>query len=276
MEKLQASSIFEFTSYVDYLKARSGPKARSGFWSALAEACGVNSAFISQVTARQKDLALEQAERATRFLGLTTLEAEFFLLLVQRERAGTPELRSYFLRKLEETQFKARSNLKNRLSGFKEFTPTQQAIYYGHWGYTAIHIALTVPTLRTPQALMAKLGLERDFVAEVLEFLVENGLATFDGSEYRPTSKLVHLDRRSKHIHRHHLNWRVRSLLALDEMRDENLHYSVVVSLSEADYRRYREKLLEFTKQFMADIKDSPEETLAGFTFDFFKAAGRG
>lgn len=91
-------SIYDFRDYKSYLQERSAEKGlRSGFKSDLARASGCNSAYISSVLGGKAQLSLEQAERVCPFLGLGKDEAHYFLLLVQKSRAGTAPLTKFSL-----------------------------------------------------------------------------------------------------------------------------------------------------------------------------------
>ncbi len=50
----------------------------------------------------------------------------------------------------------------------------------------------------------------------------------------------------------------------------ENLHYSSVISLSKQDVQQIREILIKTIERIKPIIQRSPEETLYGFSMDFF------
>ncbi len=264
-------SIFNYDTYVEYLKFISGGKARSGFWASVAKAADVNSAFISQIVTGKKHLSLEQAEKISRFLNLTNVETEYFLILIQKDRAGTHQLKKFFEKKILDFKEKYQSNIKSRLENFEELSESEQAAYYSHWIYSAVHIAITIPSLRNAKSISEFMNYDKNLIADALEYLNLVGLVKNNNGEYLPTKKMVHLSRQSNLIRQHHVNWRLKALNTIEFLKDENIHYSVVVSLSEKDFHLFKEKLIKLIKEFMSTVKDSPEEILSAFNFDFFK-----
>src|SRR5688500_3877864 len=69
--------------------------------SRLAEAAGCQRSYLSQVLAKKALLSPEQAMGLADFWGLSSREADFFLMLVLHERAGTARLRGKLAQKLE-------------------------------------------------------------------------------------------------------------------------------------------------------------------------------
>src|SRR5690606_34948127 len=94
-----------------YLKARL--QAR-GMKSEAARAMNCQPAYLSRVLADQATLSSEQAFSLNIVLNHKELESEYFLALVDYERAGTAEFRSYLKAKLD--RLKAQSmELKQRI-----------------------------------------------------------------------------------------------------------------------------------------------------------------
>jgi uncharacterized protein (TIGR02147 family) len=263
--------IFEFRRYKDYLAAwlRAQPKRGRGMQSRLARAIGCQPAYVSQVLSGAPDLSLEQADRLSRHLGHTTEERRYLQLLVQRARAGTPSLRE----DLEEQLAQARERqlvLKDRLK-IRSVREADQPRYFSSWHYAGVHVALTVPALRTRDAIAAYLGLPAARVAEVLDTLVSMGLARRerDGS-YATGEARLHLGHDSPLIERHHSNWRLQAIRALDRRRAGDQHYSSVVTISREDALRIREDLVAAIEKVKKSVKDSPAEEIYCFSLDFF------
>jgi uncharacterized protein (TIGR02147 family) len=215
--------------------------------------------------------SLEQAEEINALLGLSLEEGAHFLRLVQLARAGTPRLRTRLEAQLREA-IEKRLLLRERVEIKKRLSPAEQIQYYSTWQYAAIHIALTIPRLQTPDAIARHFHLPREKVAAALEFLVSIGIAKREGERYLPGIDRIFLGSDSAMVAKHHTNWRMRAIEAFDRTEDQNLHLSTVVSISRADIDRIKEKLLSEIQKTRALIRESaPEEELYVYNVDFFR-----
>lgn len=265
-------SIFDYKDYKTYLNETLAkrPGRGRGMRSAMARAVRCQTAYISQVLNGPAHISLEQAESLNRFFGHHPEEAHFFLLLVQIARAGTRELQKYFSEQLR-VVLERRLVLKNRLEVKKTLTIEDQAIYYSHWYYAAVHMILTLPEFQTKAAISRYLGLSVAKVGSVLEFLVSVGLARQEGERYEVGSRRMHLAHDSPMISKHHANWRMIAIRSLDNETSEDLHYSSVVTLSNEDVLKLKSILVKTIEQSKSLIRDSHEESIHCLSFDFFK-----
>ncbi len=264
-------SVFDFKHYKAYVRARTGAEGRkTGVKSALAKALGCQPTYLSHVLHDKAELSLEQAEKLNEFFAHGKEESRYFFLLVQKDRAGTKTLAAHFQEELDEI-LRRRMILNRRLEFGETLNEQSQGVYYSSWIYAAVHIALTVPELRTREAIAAYLHLPVKRVTDVLEFLCAVGLAVARGGHFETGTAHVRLGRDSHNIVRHHANWRTQALEALDRERITDLHYSGVVSLSREDLARVKELLLEDVTRSQGVVKDSREEELCAVCLDFFQ-----
>lgn len=274
---MNMKSVFEFFDYKAYLKLRLAelPRKGRGERRRLAEALKCNTTYISQVLAGPAHLSPEQTERANRFLNHSKDEGQFFFLLVQHGRAGTPELREFLSQQLGEIQ-ERRNALKNRLKFEKALRSEDQATYYSAWYYTAIHFLISLPQFQTPRALSAHLHLPMTRVLEVLDFLTKKGLASHEGERYVTGQINIHLGTDSPMLSKHHTNWRMQAIADLDrgELDKRHLHYSSIVTISEKDVSIIREALITAIEKVRAVVRESREERLYCYALDFFQVGG--
>jgi uncharacterized protein (TIGR02147 family) len=262
--------LFEYADYKAFLRAVGEERPR-GFRKALAQATGCQTAYVSQVLNGQYHFSLEQADAAAAFLGFTKEESKFFLLLVERQRAGTDSLRAYFAEQLEESRSR-HLLLKHRLGVQASLGVPEQSRYYSCWQYSAVHMAVTIPKLQTRPALARALGISPRKLSEVLDFLGTVGLIQKKGERYLPGATQLHLSKDSPLIAQHHANWRQQGLAKMhSDHAGEGIHYSSVSSLSAADARKIKAQLTTALSDAVRAIKDSPEEVLFGINLDFFR-----
>lgn len=265
------SSVFEAKSYRGYLEAwlESQPQRGRGLRSRMAEVIGTQTGFITQVFQGAAEFSLEQGLKIAHWIGLDGVTKEFFLLLLQRDRAGTPELRAHF-QTLMARILESRRDLSQRLDVKTAPSELDQATYFSSWVYAAVHVALTCEGLDSAERIADHLRLPLAVVRKALEFLLQAGLATEDGGRLRTGEARMHLGTTSPHLLKHHLNWNLRAMHALEADLAGGLHYSSVVSLSKDDIEKLRELLTEALNRSKKIIRDSPGEEVCGLTVNLF------
>jgi hypothetical protein len=73
-------------------------------------------------------------------------------------------------------------------------------------------------------------------------------------------------------ISRHHSNWRMRAIEALDRNLASDIHLSTLLSISKQDVVKIKEQVLKSINQTRGLARESvPEEELYCFAVDFFK-----
>ncbi len=261
-------TVFEFREYKAFLHQALDGLGR-GSRSQLADALKCDTAYISRVLKGGADLSLEQAESCASFLGLTSEEVHYFLLLVQEARSGTTPLKKYFRAQMDRIH-QERLDLKNRLSFKKALGTEDQAIYYSTWIYAAVHVLVAVPQFQSKEALARALDLPLSKIAEVVEFLLRLGLVTQKGGKLGPGETSIHLGSDSPMIYRHHSNWRLQAMNSMEQGALEDLHYSSVVSLSADDVPKSRAILVRAIEEIRSVVRSSGDETALCYCIDLF------
>lgn len=259
--------LYDFDDYKEYLRAKA--EAERGLKSALATALSCQSAYISQVLNDHAHLSLEQADSANIFFKHSDKESLYFLLLVQQERAGTVHLKDFFGSQLKEFR-EAQLSYLNRREIKNSLNEKDQAVYYSSWEYNTIHMAVTIPRLRTKESLITAFAISEAKINRCLEFLLETGLIKRSGSQYSPGTTENYLERSSPFVRQLHLNTRMQALGSLDRERIEDAHYSAVFTLSNKDVVRIKKLINEALAEAVNIAKESKEEQICGLSIDFF------
>ncbi len=265
--------IFNFTDYRLFLLDYFGDKSRrKGLKSSAAKFLGCHTTLISQVLHGQLILNLEQADRLNQFIGHNEDESHYFMLLVQKARAGTKSLEKYFSEQIDQI-LKLRKVLKKRVGKVDSIATEDELRYYSAWQFSAIHVCLSIPEYNNPETISKALNIPLANVRAMLEFLVRIGLANVKDRVYSISSKHIHLGTDSPQIRNHHTNWRVKSIQSLDQNLKNNLHYSSAVTLSREDVDTIKELLIQNLKSINKVIQVSKEEEIYCLNFDFFNLA---
>lgn len=265
------TSIFEYKDYKKYLRdvIRGKPNEGRGVKSALAVALSCQNAYISRVIDGDAHFSMEQAQKVNGFLPHSKEEGRFFLLLILYNRAGSHDLKRELAEQINESLEK-RLILKDRLDVKKTLSRTDQAIYYSSWYYTAIHFIVMIPGIQTKEEIGRHLGLSPKTVAMALEFLESVGLVKAKGNRYQTGITRLHLEGDSPMISKHHTNWRVRAIRAVEQQNNDELHYSSVITVSKDDAYKVKSIMVKAIEEIRAVVKDSKEERLCCYLLDFF------
>jgi uncharacterized protein (TIGR02147 family) len=263
---------FTYNHYRDILHDHFADDSKS--WGAVtrwSEAIACQRSHLSRVMSGQKDLSAEQALATCEFLKLTEAETEFFLLLVERERAGTKAYRDRILAKVRKIKAE-REDLARRINQDRIGVQEQELLYYSAWYWSALHIAVNIPELQTVESLSQKFQLPPALVESCLNKLEEFGLIAKDRNRWKFASASVYLPKTSPLAALHHQSWRQRAVLDAQTTLTQNLHFTMVQSISRADFDKIKARLLSVIDEYAATAGPSEPEMLISFVCDFYEA----
>lgn len=194
---------------------------------------------------------------------------KLLVLLVEHARSGTQDLKNLIQRRIKKL-LDQRLILKNRFRDKKTLSREDQAIYFSHWAYCAVHIAVMVPELRTPHAIAKHLGLGLSRTIQIIEFLEATGMIRRQNGYFVAAETRIHLEIDSPMISKHHINWRLQAMQSLDHETLNELHYSSVIGISREDLPKIREVLIKAIALVREIGKTSKDETIYCYTIDLF------
>lgn len=90
--------VYDFDDYKDFVRERiqSMPKRGHGQYLKISQFLNIHSTMVSQIFKGSAQMTPEHSLKFCEYLGLNEMETDYFLILVQRERAGTLDLKSIF------------------------------------------------------------------------------------------------------------------------------------------------------------------------------------
>lgn len=263
-------TLFDYSSYKSFVNdwISRQPKKGHGQLRQLSLKLKINSVVMSQVFRGSRDLTLEQGLGVCQFLGLSELERDYFLLLVQKNKAGTHELKQVLESQLEKLREIAKA-LKNRIT-HQKFSDESKATFYSQWYYSAIRLAASLEKLNSADSIAQHLNLERALVAKVLEFLLRNKLVveTKKGLDRGP--QVTHVGHDSPYVNRHHLNWRLKALQSMETVSDSHLFYTGPMALSHEAASEIHKMLIDFVQRSTSRAAASESQVLRCLNFDWF------
>lgn len=250
---------------------KSRPKKGYGQLSKMAKYIGVNTTFVSQIMSGAKEPSLEQAVRISEFLHLNESETEYFLLLVQKERAGSQALLRILNKQIISLKNK-NAQISKKVSKYKSLSSSDSAVFYSDWVYSAVRQACAIDEYgKSSREIADRLGLSEKRVLTVLQFLTESGLVNEGTNGYSVGLTRTHLSPHSPWIKSYHTNWRMRAVEKAIRNETHQVHYTSPMTLAREDVVNVHQKLLEVVKDIGGIIDPSPSEEIYCLNLDWFK-----
>lgn len=265
-------SIFDFSDFRDFIKKRFNEMPKKGYGQAhkLSIFLGVHTTLISQVLKNIKTFTLEQASEVCTFFGLSEMESEYFILLVQLDRAGNESLRKILKRQIGTLKKKA-TQLVNRLQSEKKLSEEKRAIFYSDWTYSAVRQLTAINGFHHLDIIADYLDLSKKQTKNILEFLLTSGLCKEERGKILIGPSSTHLEAHSPWVRSHHINWRNKAIEKMNQEEDAQLHYTAPLTISKADALKLRGMIVQFLEQMDKVIEPSPSEELRCLNIDWFK-----
>lgn len=262
-------NLFDYNTCFGYLKAHFD--RHRGLKSKACQHMGIQTSYLSRVLSGEAQLSLEQGFLLNEFFKHDSNESDFFMLLLQKDRSGTPALKEFFITKIDKIRSE-RAQLKNRIDSKVHISPLDQSKYYSHWLYIVLHMLCSIPKFQNKELLIKFLGLPLNTINSAIEFLTNVGLLVQSSDGFLQVGpSQIHLPYDSPFILQHHRNWREHSIRQFDSQKKESLHYSGVFTLSEQDANLIRERLLEVIQENLKTVRPSKEEVAYVSLIDFYK-----
>lgn len=256
---------FPFADYKKYLTDFIDSTEGRGAKAALAEAAGCQRSFLSQVLNGETHLTLEHAIGIAHYLRLDSAQTEYFYCLVAHARSGTPALRHYYADKMKSLRWASEGSRPSA----RVTESDAQAEYYSSWKFAAVHMAVTIPGLRTAAQIAKRLRLETLEVEGVLRKLKSWGFIELHRQEWTPSKKLVHLPDDHFMNATNHRNWRTKNLDLFEREAKRGVMYSAVYSMSRSDFEALRDMIYRFLGESRKLVAASAnEEELVSFALD--------
>ncbi len=266
-------NIYKFNSYRKYLNSCFEDKSIGKKKSELAEYLSCGPGFISQALSEGKThFSLEHIYKVGIFFHLDEAEMNYLILLSQYEKAGHLELKKHLEKQIKEIQNSSTEITSMIKKSNRKLIDSEKAIYYSHWTYMAIHMAVSLPHLNSIKEIKEHFSLDLEHCKGVIGFLLDAGLI-----EKKNENKLIigktriHLERTSPLIKSLHQNLRQKAIDSLISNDEVNLHYSSILVLSKSDIQKIRSLILELIKKKEEILMPSPEEEMVVFNVDYFK-----
>lgn len=265
-------SVYGFSDYKDFLRAKISKSSTSwGLVTKLASAAQCQRSYLSRVLGADIHLTPDHAYGLCKYWELNPKETEYFITLLEKERASTIEYRRHLEGKIKDLR-REQENLANRVNRPRaDDQNTTDMSYYTAWFWSAIHILVSIPQYQTVEAISARLHLSPEIVRSVLLSLERLHYVSQRNNRWWFNASEIHLPWNSPLVSLHHGNWRQRAVINSQDPTTDGLHYTVVQSISKKAFAEIKQKMLEFIDELTKIAGPSKEEELIALTCDFFR-----
>jgi uncharacterized protein (TIGR02147 family) len=264
-------NIYQFTDYKRYMVSRieSDPALGRGSVKKIAEFLRVHPSLISQILKGQKDFSPEQARDVAAFLGMDDAATEYFMCLVDIERAGTSKLKSFLLGKRDRLISVASQRPTHNPNNPSASNKANVERLNSNWFYPAVCLLCQIPKYQSVSALARYLHLPTAVIDEAVDTLVQLGLVIADGDRIVaspvPLESSQFLDAR-----RFHMNWRLKAIDRINTNLENDRFITLPVALSTDDRRRLKQIVIDFVEQIRQSNDPGNADDLSVLTIDMF------
>lgn len=265
-------SIYKFQSYKKFIQSwvQTLPKSGHGFYRKLALKLNVSSTLMSQIFHGEKQISLELAFDVATEMGLNNREVEYFVLLVEFERAGTQSLRELFLKKIKSIQ-QENKKLEKKIHADVEVNEITKSVFYSDWLYSAVRNFIAIEQYADLNHLSDRLRISPQQLREVIDFLVQNGFCVRHEGRLKVGPQKTFISNDSPWVQQHHKNWRIKALEKMPYKQSQNLFYTGPMSMSTEVAEKVRDEISEFLEKVYRWVGPSSSDTVRCLNIDWFE-----
>ena len=266
-------SVFEAVDYLAFvnqkLRSPAGGAPR-GQVKALAAKLRCHPTFVSQILGGKAHFNHEQAVLFCEYIQLSDEESEFFIDLLNRDRAGSRSSRAHFQRVLDRKTAE-RKIFQKRAAISSTLTREQEIQYFSRWAIPIAHAAIQIPELRKSDKLAKAMSWSTSMTINALDTLEQLKLAEEKLGCWLPTKETLHIGRDSPLNSTFHVNWRLKTAaqLAEHDRAAEEIHYSSAFAISPDAAEEIREIILSSLQTIRTKMCEAKPEALYSFCLDF-------
>lgn len=265
-------SVYDFADYKRYFNSwvEQQPKQGHGEYRRVSLKLNVSTTMISQVFKGDKQLSLEMASDLCDYLNLEEDESEYFIILVEMEKAGSIKLRKRFEKQQKLRQEKAKK-LENRVKKVIELDDATKSIYYSSWIYSGIRNLTSLPEFNDAASISERLHLPRNQVQKILDFLVSNKLCVAKDGELNVGPAQIFMGSSNLLVSKHHQNWRLQGFQKMIHADDQQFFFTMPMNLSVKVADRIRNELGKLVDQIIKEVGPTESETVRCLNIDWFE-----
>nr|WP_246845934.1 TIGR02147 family protein [Bdellovibrio sp. ZAP7] len=238
----------------------------------MAEHLGVASPQVSQFLSGIKIMTVDQGYLIGRFFSWSELEMEYWLALIEAERASHHEVKKHFKKKLDKIRQES-LKIANVVTNSAELTDAEKSQFYSSWVYSGIRLFCSLGEGKTIEEIhQAFPEYEAGELNTVIEFLLQRQLIKKTGLFYQLGLQRTFVPKGSPFLKQHQTNWRLRAIDRANSISEEEMMFTAPMSISESGFKKVRRELQEWIKHISDNLESYGDaEQVVCMNIDLFR-----
>lgn len=266
-------TVFDYDNIRTFLEEQiRSPMFGRGTKAKIAQELACQPSYVSQVLNGQSFFSAEQALKVSRFFKLNRLEEEYFMTLLQVDRAGTKELSDYYDYRREEILEK--SKLVENQMEYDKLSDANTIAFLNDWRHIQVRSLVEIPKYQYEKPLQKKLGVDDGEFSKIMGFMYETGLI-LKGSEGQLSQGQVriHIEKKSPLAKYGNFTARMQILKNYDKSNEESLNYTFYMTLTKKKLEEFKKKLVAIAVDIneQVDQPDEDPEIMAALVIDLME-----
>jgi plasmid maintenance system antidote protein VapI len=274
-----AFGVFDFSNYrallLDRLQAESGGKKR-GASSRLAQFLRVHPSRLSRIVQGNDHPTPEQAYLISRYFKFTADEEEYFVNLVNYERASTAAYKQHVSSILDGLRKKATQPAPLNLAT-RAMTADDERILHSSSKYLAVWLQSMISGRNTLPEIAKRFDLPGNLVERIAGFLVEIGFCQLLEGRLVPGSRSLMLSSDSPQLAQFFklaqffTNWRMHAIEQIGARKPDDYFASEPMAIGVNARREITQLLRETLQKAHATLKTETADKVVCLNIDWFE-----
>ncbi len=240
----------------------------------LAKIIQCHPTYVAQILRGIVLMSQEQALLFCKEFDFNDQQTDFFLILLNIERAGTLALKNYY--ETKKNQLESKLGEVGRSLKASQLDEQFEEEFFSNWDFQSIYAALTLYGLkRSFKKITESLGIATDRANYILAKLQEFKMVTEINGKWTVNNTKIHFNGKNPEARqKFHLAWRLKALEKnfVSSAKDkDNFNFSSIITLN----KTYHEKLIMMLKKliqdFSQDIDAIETDSISVLNIDFFQ-----
>lgn len=268
---MSSLSIFEYQDYRAYVEdLLASEDYGRGAKGQLAAHLNCQPSFVSQVLKGKNTLSLEQGFKINSFFKHSRLERDYFMHLIEIDKAGTKELKDYFFKKLEEVKDKSKL-IENHIE-YDQLSETDTIAYYNNWNNIYARLLIQIPEYQTHTSLLKKMNIEKKELNHTLDFLISRKLVITDEEQnFKVGTARLHIKKNSPLSDFANSTTRLQNIHNLKRKQKNDISYCAYMTISEKNLATFKQRFVNLLSDLHESLENDKEEKVCSLTLDFME-----